>query len=110
MTSSQIPAYYYYIPIVSPTFAESGLWGITGVMGQWRRVQTTFSESGRDNRGCSLQYSKDVKNAGADIARLERETINLKEVSVSGQGLLQGPNGARLEASHKLVVAVNDSL
>lgn len=58
---------------------------------------------------CS-QYYKDVKNAQKDIARLESEITNLKDVSKSVQKLLDGPNGAKLEASQSLHGALEESL
>ncbi|KAH6881046.1 hypothetical protein B0T10DRAFT_609246 [Thelonectria olida] len=57
-----------------------------------------------------FHYSKDVKNAKDDIDRLQREATNLKKASESVQLLLQGPNGAKLEASQELLVAAKDSL
>ncbi|KAJ4137887.1 hypothetical protein NW754_001532 [Fusarium falciforme] len=57
-----------------------------------------------------FHYYRDTKNAKDDIDRLQREATNLKKASESVQLLLKGPNGAKLEASQELMVAVKDSL
>ncbi|KAH7118230.1 hypothetical protein B0J13DRAFT_486896 [Dactylonectria estremocensis] len=49
-----------------------------------------------------LQYAKDVKNAAADIDRLHEEVTNLQRVTKQVQGLLEGPNRAKLENSQSL--------
>ncbi|GKT46390.1 uncharacterized protein ColSpa_06571 [Colletotrichum spaethianum] len=53
-----------------------------------------------------LQYSKDVKNAREEIARVKEETLSLKAVAESASELLEGPHGAALKASQKLTGAV----
>ncbi|KAI1386041.1 uncharacterized protein F4822DRAFT_430918 [Hypoxylon trugodes] len=58
---------------------------------------------------CS-KYYKDVKNAQKDIDRLKSEITNLKDVSKSVQKLLDGPNGAKLEASQSLHSALKEIL
>ncbi|KAM6513282.1 hypothetical protein FALCPG4_015725 [Fusarium falciforme] len=57
-----------------------------------------------------FHYYRDTKNAKDDIDRLQREATNLKKASKSVQLLLKGPNGAKLESSQELMVAVKDSL
>ncbi|KZL64331.1 hypothetical protein CI238_03823 [Colletotrichum incanum] len=53
-----------------------------------------------------LQYSKDVKNAREEIARVEEEILNLKAIAESVSALLEGPRGATLKASQKSLGAV----
>ncbi|KAF3361347.1 hypothetical protein VdG1_00956 [Verticillium dahliae VDG1] len=57
-----------------------------------------------------FHYYRDTKNAKDDIDRLQREATNLKKASESVQLLLKSPNGAKLEASQELMVAVKDGL
>ncbi|KAL6406380.1 vegetative incompatibility protein HET-E-1 [Ilyonectria robusta] len=57
-----------------------------------------------------LQYAKDVKNAAADIERLQKEVTNLHKVSKEVQSLVKSPNGAKLERSQSLDNALKDSL
>jgi len=56
-----------------------------------------------------VQYSKDVKNAKDDIAQLHHEVSRMKVASESVQQLIEGPNGARLETSQKMLVALGHS-
>lgn len=56
-----------------------------------------------------LQYTKDVKHAKDDITRLCRQVIELGNTLHSVQQLLDSPDGARLKASRRLVVAIQDS-
>jgi WD40 repeat protein len=56
-----------------------------------------------------LEYSSAVKNARADIDRLRQHTASLNITVEGAQKLLQGPHGARLETSHKLRNALNDT-
>ncbi|GKT86188.1 vegetative incompatibility protein HET-E-1 [Colletotrichum tofieldiae] len=53
-----------------------------------------------------LQYSKDVKNARAEIARVQGEILSLKAIAESVSALLEDPQGATLKASQKLSGAV----
>jgi hypothetical protein len=57
-----------------------------------------------------FQYSKEVKNAKEDIGRVQRQVDSLTNASESVRQLLQGPNGAKLQASQKLLAALHDSL
>ncbi|KAK1589765.1 uncharacterized protein LY79DRAFT_517222 [Colletotrichum navitas] len=52
-----------------------------------------------------LQYSKEVKNAREEIARVEEATLNLKAVAESALKLLEGPHGATLKTSQTLLSA-----
>jgi len=56
-----------------------------------------------------LEYSSAVKNARADIDRLRQHTGSLKITVEGAQKLLQGPHGARLETSQKLLETLNDT-
>ncbi|KAL6409952.1 Vegetative incompatibility protein HET-E-1 [Ilyonectria robusta] len=56
-----------------------------------------------------LQYAKDVKNAAADIDLLHEEVTNLQRVTKQVQGLLEGPNRAKLENSQSLDDALKRS-
>ncbi|CAH0046176.1 unnamed protein product [Clonostachys solani] len=51
------------------------------------------------------QYSKDVKNARADIEQLQQETNRLKIVAEDIRNLLEGPNGAKLTTAKRLSTA-----
>lgn len=50
---------------------------------------------------CS-QYLKAVRKAKRDIKRLQGELGRLKTVLEGAQQILEGPNGARLQTSHRL--------
>ncbi|RYP43887.1 hypothetical protein DL768_009592 [Monosporascus sp. mg162] len=56
-----------------------------------------------------LQYSKDVKNAGNDIARIHQEVTNLKAASEAVLRLLKSANGIRLQASQELHATLENS-
>lgn len=56
-----------------------------------------------------LEYSSAVKSARSDIKRLVKHTENLKATAHDVQKLLQGPHGARLETSQKLLEALNNT-
>ncbi|PNY21228.1 Vegetative incompatibility protein HET-E-1 [Tolypocladium capitatum] len=56
-----------------------------------------------------LDYSKAVKNAKDDIARLRREVIALQNAANSVDKLLIGPSGERLKTSQQLRSTVRDS-
>ncbi|KAK1970749.1 hypothetical protein LY78DRAFT_627386 [Colletotrichum sublineola] len=55
-----------------------------------------------------LQYSKEVKNAREEIARVEKETLNLKVVAESSLKLLEG--GAMLKTSQALLGAAQEAV
>ena len=55
-----------------------------------------------------LQYSKDVQGARDDIARLQRTTTDLQNMSRSVKELLDGPH-KRLKASRELRATLDDS-
>jgi hypothetical protein len=56
-----------------------------------------------------LDYWSAVKSARSDIERLQKYTENLKTIAHDVQKLLQGPHGARLETSQKLLEALNNT-
>ncbi|KAK0645495.1 hypothetical protein B0T16DRAFT_428600 [Cercophora newfieldiana] len=56
-----------------------------------------------------LEYSSAVKNARSDIERLVNQSESLKTTAHDLQKLLQGPHGARLETSQKLLGALNNT-
>ena len=56
-----------------------------------------------------LQYSKDVQGARDDIARLQRTTTDLQNMSKSVKELLDGPHRERLKASRELRATLDDS-
>lgn len=56
-----------------------------------------------------LEYSSAIKNARSDIERLRQHTNSLKITFDGAQELLQGPAGARLETSQKLLEALKDT-
>ena len=56
---------------------------------------------------CS-EYYTNVKNAKDDIARLQREADGLNTTLKHVQSLLDGPNGAKLEATQNLRDGVKD--
>lgn len=56
-----------------------------------------------------FQYSREVKNAKEDIARVRVQVDSLKNASESVQQHLRGPDGAKLEASQKLLAALHHS-
>ena len=56
-----------------------------------------------------LQYSKDVQGARDDIARLQRTTTDLHNMSRSVKELLDGPHRERLKASRQLQDTLHDS-
>lgn len=55
-----------------------------------------------------FQYYKEVKNAKEDIAQVQLQVNSLKNASESVQQHLKGPEGVKLEASQKLLAALND--
>jgi len=55
------------------------------------------------------QYSLAVKDAKNDITRLQGEVKSLRDVLGEVQQLLNGPDGAKLSASQKLLDALKDS-
>ncbi|VUC21069.1 unnamed protein product [Clonostachys rosea] len=55
------------------------------------------------------QYARQVKNAAANIQRLQNEVHNLKRVTGALQDLLNGPNGDRLGTSRSLKAHLDDS-
>lgn len=55
-----------------------------------------------------LQYSLAVKGAKNDITRLRAEVKNLEKAVGDVQYLVDGPDGAKLSASQKLLEAVHD--
>ncbi|OAQ62508.1 vegetative incompatibility protein HET-E-1 [Purpureocillium lilacinum] len=56
-----------------------------------------------------LEYSKGVKNAKDDIARLRTEVVGLQSAAKSVDELLIGPSGERLKASQQLRNTVRES-
>src|SRR5689334_18180231 len=54
-----------------------------------------------------FQSSKEVENAKEDIIRVQMQVDSLKNASESVQQHLSGPDGAKLEASQKLLAALN---
>ncbi|KAL3962997.1 hypothetical protein ACCO45_004520 [Purpureocillium lilacinum] len=56
-----------------------------------------------------LDYSKAVKNAKNDIARLRREVIALQHAATNVDKLLIGPCGERLKTSQRMRFTVRDS-
>ncbi|KAK5662884.1 hypothetical protein OQA88_6295 [Cercophora sp. LCS_1] len=56
-----------------------------------------------------LDYWSAVKSARSDIERLQKYTENLKAIAHDVQKLLQGPHGARLETSQKLLEALHNT-
>jgi len=56
-----------------------------------------------------LEYSFAVKNAKSDIERLRQHTDTLKATVEGAQRLLQGPHRTRLETSHTLQAALNET-
>ncbi|KAK3363905.1 hypothetical protein B0T25DRAFT_627877 [Lasiosphaeria hispida] len=56
-----------------------------------------------------LEYSSAVKSARSDIERLRKHTNSLKITVDGAQELLQGPAGARLETSQKLLESLKDT-
>jgi hypothetical protein len=54
-----------------------------------------------------FQYSKEVKNAKEDIGRVQLQVNSLKVASESVKQHLNGPDGAKLEASQKLLAALH---
>jgi hypothetical protein len=58
--------------------------------------------------GWCAQYAIDVKNANNDKARLTREITALHCVSQETSDLLEGPRGAKLKSSAKLLHAIGD--
>jgi hypothetical protein len=54
-----------------------------------------------------FQYSTEVKDAKEDIARVQLQLQSLKTACESVQKRLQGPDGVKLEASHKLINALH---
>ncbi|KAK2002306.1 WD40 repeat-like protein [Colletotrichum falcatum] len=56
-----------------------------------------------------LQYSKEVTNAREEIARVEKEVLNLKVVAESASELLEGPHGATLKTSKSLLSAAQEA-
>jgi hypothetical protein len=57
-----------------------------------------------------LQYSKRTQDTNDDIDHLHQEVTNLKTASENLTKLLNGPNSSRLEGSHELNIAIEDSL
>ena len=57
-----------------------------------------------------VQYSRDVKRAKNDITRLQDEVKSLRDVLGEVEQLLDGPDGAKLSASQKLLEALRDGL
>ncbi|KAK1984140.1 WD40-repeat-containing domain protein [Colletotrichum cereale] len=74
------------------------------VLGLAVNIATVIDLSTKIAKVC-FQYSKDVKNAREEIARLEEETLNLKAVAESASKLLEGPHGATLKTSQTLLGA-----
>ena len=56
-----------------------------------------------------FQYSKDVKNAKNDIARVQVEIHNFRNTANSALQLLNSPNGDRLKSSKLLLDAVREA-
>lgn len=56
-----------------------------------------------------LQYSKGVKNAKHDIARLRREVVGLQNAAKSVDDLLTGPGTERLKASQQVRNTLHES-
>ncbi|RYP58063.1 hypothetical protein DL770_010515 [Monosporascus sp. CRB-9-2] len=56
-----------------------------------------------------IQYSKDVKNARNDIARIHQEVTDLKAASEAVLRLLKSANGTRLQASQELHATLENS-
>jgi len=54
------------------------------------------------------QYPLEVKSARNDISRLQNEVNNLGKVVSDVQHLVDGPDGARLSASEKLLGAIDN--
>jgi hypothetical protein len=59
---------------------------------------------------CCIQYSLEVKDAKADIMRVQTEVDNLEKVVSHVQRLISSPQSAHLTASEKMLDAVNDCL
>ena len=56
-----------------------------------------------------LDYSNSVKGARDDIDRLRAETLKLQHASQSVKELLDGPHGARLQATQQLKTTLAES-
>ena len=54
-----------------------------------------------------FQYTKEVKDAKEDIARVQLQVENLRNTCDSVHQRLQGPNGKKLKASQKLLDALH---
>ncbi|KAH7120709.1 vegetative incompatibility protein HET-E-1 [Dactylonectria macrodidyma] len=59
--------------------------------------------------GWCARYAQDVKHAKDDKTRLSQEVTRLNLASQNARGLLNGPQGLRLKASHALFLATADS-
>ncbi|KFY95951.1 hypothetical protein V498_03029 [Pseudogymnoascus sp. VKM F-4517 (FW-2822)] len=77
------------------------------VLGLASSVITVIDLSAKVASWCS-EYYANVKNAGDDIERLQRETRGLKATLERVQSLCDGPNGAKLQESQSLSEAVKD--
>ena len=55
-----------------------------------------------------VQYSREVKGARDEIARLRSEVNNLKTVVEDVQRLINGPGNGKLSASQKVLDAIDD--
>lgn len=56
----------------------------------------------------SLQYSREAKNAKADIERLRKEVADFQTATEQVRHLVEGPRGQELEASRQLDSAIKD--
>lgn len=57
--------------------------------------------------GCCVEYSTSVKNAAADIQRLQRQVEALQVIVQAHRNLLEGRNGAKLSVSNNVRQAVD---
>ncbi|KAH8776242.1 hypothetical protein F5883DRAFT_544196 [Diaporthe sp. PMI_573] len=78
------------------------------VLGLGVNIATVIDLSAKVAVKC-VQYANEVKNARAEISRVQRETLNLKIVAEKTKELLEGDHRASLQACRELSCAIQET-